>query len=205
MKLFLASEAKHPDTIKKLSEYVDGLAGKKIAYIPTAANAEGWESWKEGGSWKLLHTLKAEITLVQLEEETNPSVRSKLANQDIIWFGGGYCGYLMYWIRHRQIDTYLPELLKKSLYVGSSAGSMITAHSLKTAEWGFVDAEYGAHLIPGLGYTDFDIFPHYQEDQLNLIKQNYKGSKLYLLKNGEEIIYEDGLVTLVGKERIITC
>lgn len=36
------------------------------------------------------------------------------------------------------------------------------------------------------------------------IKENYKGDKLYLLKNGEEIIVEDDKITVVGEERIIS-
>ena len=36
------------------------------------------------------------------------------------------------------------------------------------------------------------------------IKQKYCGKKLYLLKDGEEIIVEDNKVTLIGEERIIT-
>ena len=41
MKLFLAAEAKNPKSIKKLKEFIGGsFKGKKIAYLPTAANGE---------------------------------------------------------------------------------------------------------------------------------------------------------------------
>ncbi|MEK7526626.1 MAG: hypothetical protein AAB546_04050 [Patescibacteria group bacterium] len=40
MKLFLASEAKHPDSIEKLKKFIGGFEGKSIAYVPTAANGE---------------------------------------------------------------------------------------------------------------------------------------------------------------------
>ena len=204
MNLFLASEAKNPATIKKLDEYVDGLSGKKIAYIPTAANGEGWGSWKEGGSWGLVNTLKAEITLLQLEDFSHEEVKEKLQNRDIVWVAGGLCGYLMYWMRRRRLDEYLPEILEKgTLYVGSSAGSMVTGHTLDISEWYGTDQEFGAHFIPGLGLVDFDIYPHFEEGQLGEIRKNYKGNKLYLLKNGEEIIFEDGKVTVIGEERIL--
>jgi len=39
-RLFLASEAKHPESMQKLEDFVGGLKSKKIAYIPTAANGE---------------------------------------------------------------------------------------------------------------------------------------------------------------------
>ena len=113
MRLFLASEGKNPATIEKLDSYVGGLADKRIAYIPTAANGEAWGSWKEGGSWNLVNTLNAKITLLQLEDHSHEEVKDSLQNQDIIWVAGGLCGYLMYWMRRRKVDIILPSLLEK--------------------------------------------------------------------------------------------
>ncbi|MBU0569850.1 hypothetical protein KKB40_03645 [Patescibacteria group bacterium] len=55
MKLFLASEAKHPESMEKLEEFVGGLKGKKIAYIPTVANGEEpYGTWKKGTTYNLV-------------------------------------------------------------------------------------------------------------------------------------------------------
>ncbi len=204
MKLFLASEAKHPETIMKLDKYIGGFTGKKIAYLPTAANGEGWGSWKNGGSWNLVQSLDANISLIQLEDYPTSEILEKLENKDILWFAGGFCGYLMYWMRRKQLDKHLHSLLKKGkIYVGSSAGSMVTGKSLDIAEWYLTDQEWGASFIPALGLVDFDIYPHFEDGQLEEIKKSYKGNKLYLLKNGEEIIVEDSKITVVGEERIV--
>jgi dipeptidase E len=205
MKLFLASEAKHPFSIEKLREFVGGFEDKTIAYIPTAANGERWGSWREGGSWNLVQTLGAKIDLVQLEEHTQSSIVPAVVGRDIIWFAGGYCGYLMYWIRRTQLDKHLPNILEKgSIYVGSSAGSMITGKTLDVAEWYPGENETGVSVIPGLDLVDFDIYPHYHESALDHIKQNYKGKRLYLLKNGEEVIVDNGIVQIIGEERVIS-
>jgi peptidase E len=206
MKLFLASEAKHPATINKLHEYVGGLGSKTIAYIPTAANGEEpFGSWRKNSStWKLVNTFGAIVNAVQLEDYKNSSVVNQLQNKDILWFAGGSPGYLMYWIRRCELYKTLPELLRKSIYVGSSAGSMITSKNLNTTEWYYGEGEPGASVIPGLGLVDFDIYPHFEESNLTYIKKNYKGNKLYLLKNGEEIIVENKSITVVGEERILT-
>lgn len=206
MKLFLASEAKHPDTIKKLEEYVGGLKGKSIAYIPTAANADGgWGSWKSGGSWNLVQNINAKVKLIQLEEYHNDSVVSEIMGSDIVWFAGGMPGYLMYWVRRCHLDEHLKDILDNgTVYVGSSAGSMIVGQSLEVASWDFVDEERGSESIKTIGLVDFDIFPHYEESLLTKIKENYKGKKLYLLKNGEEIIVDDGNIKVIGEERIIS-
>lgn len=205
MKLFLASEGRHPDTINKLSKFVGGFKGKKIAYIPTAANGEEpFESWKtSSATWQLVQTLGAEVTAVQLEDYKNPSVIEVLKGKDILWFAGGSPGYLMYWIRRCELDKALPGLLKKSIYVGSSAGSMVTSKKLNTTEWYFGEGEPGASVIPGLGLVDFDIYPHYDESVLDYVKKHYTGKKLYLLKNGEEIVVDGGKVIVQGEERVI--
>jgi hypothetical protein len=80
---------------------------------------------------------------------------------------------------------------------------MITGPDLNVCEWYIGESERGAKYIPSLKLVDFDIYPHYDESLLSKIKENYKGKKLYLLKNGEEIIVEDGKIEVVGEERII--
>lgn len=205
MKLFLASEAKHPLSVNKLKEFVGGFENKSIAYIPTAANGTGWGLWKEGDSWESVQKLGADVTVVELENYWDTDPLSVLEGKDILWFAGGQCGYLMYWIRRTQLDRHLRGLLEKgSIYVGSSAGSMITAPSLDIVEWYIGENEHGAGVIPGLGLVDFDIYPHYEDDLHDEIKKIYTGKKLYLLKNGEEIIANGTTVTVVGKERTIT-
>ncbi len=203
MKLFLASEIKNPKTIEDLSNYIQGFKGKTIAYIPTAANGEGWESWKEGGSWETVQNLGAEITLVQLEDYRNESVVDLIKGKDIFWMAGGMTGYLLYWIRRCKLDKYIKEILDSgTLYVGSSAGSMITSHDQDFAEWYIGEEEPGASLLPGLGLVDFDFYPHYEDHLHEQIKQKYTGKKIYLVKNGEAIIVEDGNVKVLGEERI---
>ena len=204
MKLFLASEAKHPESLKALEEFVGRFKNKSIAYIPTAANGECWGSWQEGGTWKLLQTLDSNVTLIQLEDYWNTDPLKMLQGKDIIWFGGGQCGYLMYWIRRTQLDLHIKKLLDSgSIYVGSSAGSMITGKNLDTVEWYIGEQEHGASIIPGLGLVDFDIYPHFEDSEYEQIKKLYKRKKLYLLKNGEEIIVENQIVRVIGEERMI--
>jgi peptidase E len=206
MKLFLASEAKHPESLNRLREFVGGFAGKSIAYIPTASNGERpYGSWKtESGSWDLLQSLQAKVTPVVLEEYKDASVLEVLRKKDIIWVGGGMCGYLLYWMRRCAIDTHIRELLDDGcVYVGSSAGSMVTAKTLSVLDWYIGESEAGASVIPGLGLVDFSIYPHYADSFLPEIKKRWQGEKLYLLKNGEAITVVDGNITVLGEERVL--
>jgi len=206
MRLFLASEAKHPNSMKNLEKFAGGFTGKKLAYIPTAANGElPYGDWSKGETWNLLNQkYQVKITLAQLEEYRDKSVLKHLRNQDIIWFAGGSCSYLIYWILRCEIDKFLPELLEKgAIYVGSSAGSMVTAPTLDLAEWYPGEPEIGAHYLPGLGLVDFDFFPHFEDALLPELKKWYRGKKMYLLKNGDAITVENKKVTVLGQKRVL--
>jgi dipeptidase E len=205
VKLFLASEAKHPKSFQKLKEYIGGFEGKKITYIPTASNGElPWDEWRHGETWELINSVNANITVCLLEDFMNLNFPKSLENQDIIWFAGGACGYLMYWVKRTNLDLYLPNLLNKGIiYVGSSAGSMITAPTLGVSEWYLGEEERGANYLPGLGLVDFDFYPHFEDPMYDEIKAKFKNGKIYLVKNGEALIVENGIVKVYGEERLI--
>ena len=204
MKLFLASEVKDPVSFQKLEQWIGGFTNKTIAYIPTAANGEGWGSWKDSSSLSLLQSKCATLSIIQLEDYIYKDVISQLRNKDIIWFAGGSAGYLMYWVRRTYIDIHMKELLQKSIYVGSSAGAMIAGISLDIAEWYPQEQEAGASYLPTLELVNFDIYPHFEESMLPTIQQNYHGENMYLLKNGEAIIIEDEKITCIEEERKVT-
>ncbi len=204
-KIFLASEAKHPKSFAKLEEFIKGFEGKDIAYIPTAANAEEkYGSWVNGETFNLVKSTGANVKPVLLEDYKNSSVLKELQNKDVIWFAGGMCGYLMYWVRRCEIDKHIDELLKSgTVYVGSSAGSMVCAKTLDIAEAYLDERESGASVIPGFGLVDFNFYPHYEDEMLNDIKNAWKGGDLYLMKNGEAIMIKDNTVEIFGNKRIL--
>jgi dipeptidase E len=205
MKIFLASEAKNPISFEKLVEFVGGsFAGKKVAYIPTAANGEGWGSWKESVSLKLLQTLEAKIQIFELENMLGQDVIQQMKDVDIIWMAGGMCGYLMYWLRRMGLDKEIPEMVNNGvIYIGSSAGSMVTSKTLYTSEMPTGDRELGASVIPGLGLVDFEIYPHYRDELKPEIEKFWKQGSLYLIKDGEAITVVDGQVEVLGEKRVI--
>ena len=161
MKLFLASRIKEPASIEKLTNYINGFNGKKIALIPTASNGEdGWEYYKrkEDGTWNFVHSLDATVQDVVLEDYRDKSVIKDLENKDIIWFMGGMAGYLAYWIRRCKIDIHIKRILDSGvLYVGSSAGAMVAGQTLQISNWLSTDGERGAESIKPMGLVDFDI------------------------------------------------
>lgn len=205
MKLFLASEAKHPESIKKLKAFGGcDLQNKKIVYIPTAANGEYWGSWKVGKSVKVAKSLTKYFKIIELENYYKTDIFSPIEKADILWIAGGMAGYLLYWMRRVKFDKKLPEILSKgTIYVGSSAGSMVCAKTQYVSECYLGDPEPGASLLPGLGLIDFEIYPHFEDEQLLEIKKRWKKGELYLLKNGEAITVENNKVEVLGIKRVL--
>lgn len=205
MKLFLAAEAKHPESVNKLRKFMNKkLEECSVVYIPTAANGEGWGTWEGGGSITLARELWPNVKIIQLEDITrDQDIEEVIGVPDILWMAGGMSGYLLYWIRRTKLDLALPKILAKgTVYVGSSAGSMVCSKTNYLAEVFPWEEETGASIIPGLGLVDFEIFPHFEDEYIEMLEKHWDKGKLYLLKNGDVITVIDGKVEVLGEERI---
>jgi dipeptidase E len=105
-----------------------------------------------GLGWKSLGVL--ELTAL-------PSIKRELwvpmlLETDALLVGGGDCQYLSYWMQQSGLADLLPLLLRKTVYVGLSAGSMVITRFGTT---------YGSHTLPtesdkSLGLLDFALHPH---------------------------------------------
>jgi dipeptidase E len=102
--------------------------------------------WKSLGVLELtaLSSIKQELWVPMLQDT------------DALLVGGGDCQYLCYWIQQSGLADLLPSLLRKTVYVGLSAGSMIMTRFGTT---------YGNHTLPAesaksLGLIDFALHPH---------------------------------------------
>lgn len=215
MKIFLASDAKNPSILKEIDKFVGGFKDKKIVFIPTASNGEiGYEFWKtESQSLPVIKGLGAEVTILQLEDYKfdSDSVLNILKTADIIWMGGGMPGYLLYWLRRTKADEGIKELLESGvIYVGSSAGSMVASRYSDLAEWYMDEMEPGASVIPGLGFVDFEFYPHYVESDYENIKGEFlkrnksEGRKIYLVKNDDAIIINGDSIQFIGNPTLLT-
>jgi dipeptidase E len=100
-------------------------------------------------------------SLGMLELTALPSIKPALwvpmlQETDALLVGGGDCQYLCYWMQQSGLADLLPSLLRKTVYVGLSAGSMIMTRFGTT---------YGNHTLPAetnksLGLVDFALHPH---------------------------------------------
>ncbi|SFE97895.1 dipeptidase E [Chitinophaga sp. CF118] len=102
--------------------------------------------------WKSLGMLELTALLSMKQELWVPM----LQETDALLVGGGDCQYLCYWMQQSGLADLLPSLLRKMVYVGLSAGSMVMTRYGTT---------YGRHTLPAdsdksLGLLDFALHPH---------------------------------------------
>jgi peptidase E len=209
MKLFLASEAKHPDSFPKLTEYVGGdWKNKRIVYVPTAANGEtGYGSWNESGSLALVRSLGADVRVVELEEMLQRDIFPDFEWAEVIWMAGGWVSYLLYWLHRSGLSKKLPELLSDNsrIYVGSSAGCMVLAPTTASCSWYIGEADEVLREWPsgGVGLIPFEFYPHYAAEMRLKIEEKWQTGELYLLKDGDALIIEDDTVTEIGSPELL--
>lgn len=148
--------------------------------------------WKSLGLLELtaLPTIKKELWLTMLLET------------DALLVGGGDCQYLCYWMQQSGLTEMLPTLLRKTVYVGLSAGSMIMTRFGTT---------YGNHTLPVttdkcLGFVDFAIHPHlnyeaFPENSLENLEKLANTIPLpsYAIDDNTAIKVVDGVVEVISE------
>lgn len=166
MKLLLTSSGV---TNKILATSLRKLLGKefsdaKLAFIPTAANAEaGHKDWLIDNLVEFRDLGFAQVDIVDISAISEETWKERLNEADVLVFGGGNTFYLNDWVARSGLKGLLPEMLRTKVYVGISAGSMIATKDLSLSDskklyeenvGGFEDNE-------GVGLVHFHIRPHF--------------------------------------------
>lgn len=180
MKLLLTSQMIYNQSIADaLAELLDKpFSEATVAFVVTSHNAAmGDKSWFVGNlnslyrlGWKTFYILD----VAGLDGIAEDVWMKQLEEADVIVMGGGANYFLSYWIERSGLFKRLLELLKTKVYVGASAGSMLTQPLLGTGSqamkefangnWSVDFAELGPKGRSSektLGLVDFLIRPHY--------------------------------------------
>ena len=169
MKLLLTSSGNTNTSIEKaLLELLGKPFGKaNLTFIHTAANIDDSDkSWlvNDMNNFKKLGFSHFDIVDVSAVPRSVWFANFKKA--DILVFGGGDTVYLRKWIKKSGLEKVLPELLKTKVYVGISAGSMVTAENISLSTVGILYYEKYKKFKnnKGLGLVDFEIRPHFNSE-----------------------------------------
>ena len=211
MKLLLTSSGL---SNKSIANALFELTEKKpedttVAFIPTASNVEpGDKTWliEDLISLKKLNFKSIEITDISAVDEK--IWRPSLERADIIYFEGGNSYHLMRSIIKSGLNMMMPTLLKEKVYVGVSAGSMVTSAdlSLKLSQEIYKEDMEESEELEGLSLVDFYFLPHLNSEYfVNVREENIRrvsqgvDKKIYALDDNSALKIVDNAVEVVSE------
>lgn len=211
MKLLLTSSG---NTNKSIENALLELLGKpftetNLVFVPTAANPErGDKSWLETDIQNFRKLGFHAFDVIDISSEKKEEWLPIFEKADILIFGGGNEEHLIEWIRKTGLDQLLPEFLKTKIYVGISAGSMITAKILSLNDSGrlYYENFNQEDQIEGLGYVDFEIRPHlnsgyFQQVRIDVLEEiaSKVDHPFYAIDDDTAIQIIDGEVSVISE------
>lgn len=211
MKLLLTSNGLCNQTI---TNALLGLVGKKpqditVVFIPTAANlVVGDKDWAENDLNNVKKQNFKSVDVVDIATIEKAQWLPKLEKANVILFEGGQTYYLMDWLNKSGLKDILPELLKDKVYVGISAGSMVTNPELNLEIHQIIyEDEFDKNFsMPGLNFVNFYFLPHLnssffkQCNEKNVKKLADKiSNKIYAMDDQTAIKINDDKLEIVGE------
>ncbi len=211
MKLLLTSAGL---TNKSIVDAFLELLGKptrdsRAVFIPTAANGEkGDKSWVE----REMNTLKnlnfSSFDIVDISQVKPLVWKPIFARADVIAIGGGNDRYLLTWLRKSGLAKLLPKLLATKVYMGISAGSIVTAKVVSLSYLGILYYERTKRFKDdsGLGFIDFEIRPHLNSPGFPKVRIGYleklaesNNTPFYALDDASAVKVDGNRITVVSE------
>jgi dipeptidase E len=211
MKLLLTSSG---NTNKSIEQALLDLLAKpfntsSLVFISTAANVEKDTSeWLDNdiNNFKKLEFRTFDV--VDFASDDESMWKPLFDSADILVFGGGNEKYLLEKISEVGLDKQLASLLQSKIYVGISAGSMVTSKILSLNDTGllyYIEPNRGEQ-IDGLGYVDFEIRPHLNSEYFTQVRidilrelSSKLNHQVYAIDDNSAIKVENGNVTVISQ------
>lgn len=215
MKLLLTSGGL---TNKSIADALFDLVGKRpedtsLVFIPTASNVEiGDKGWLIDDLGNLKRQNFKSIDIADISAVSEKIWRPKMEAADVLFFEGGNTFHLMEWINKSGLKEILPELLKTKVYVGLSAGSMVTNKdlALKLSQIIYEEDFDKIEDMPGLNYVNFYFLPHLNSEYFPKVrKKNIQeavkniSTKVYALDDQSALKVIDGDVKVVSEGKYL--
>lgn len=212
MKLLLTSGGiTNPTLAKALLDLVSKPAEEiTVAFIPTAANADGHDKcWLIDNLYQLRQQNYKMIDIVDISALPKWNWQPRLEQADILFFSGGNSAHLIRWVEESGLKELLPEFLKTKVYIGISAGSVITAPTIVMSSPDRLSSykeKFSYEANEGLGLVDFYIRPHlnspkFPSSRKEILEKTTRevSGIVYAIDDQMAIKVVDGKIEVVGE------
>ena len=176
------------------------LAGKpakelKVAFIPTAANFENEDkTWLIDNLAELSDMHFGWLDIVDIAALNYDESIKRLKDMDVVVVGGGKTKNLVEILRELRLDAIFREWLSSKVFVGISAGSVMTGPIINP------------HGDQGLHWVDFLIVPHMNasfanrsEDQIQAAANSLQKT-IYWIGDSSAVMINDANISFIGTE-----
>lgn len=173
------------------------LKNKTVTYIPTACNADKLKFIYKLRKWSF-KSMGLALDELDISTSSYEVIQTKLAKNDIIFVAGGNTFYLLQEMKRTGADKLIiDEVNKGKLYIGESAGAIITAPDIEYSS--AMESQKAAPDLKeysGLGLVDFYIVPHAQnrafDKAVKQIVNTYSSTlDLRVIRDNQAILIKD--------------
>ncbi len=195
------------DLVTKKPQYTN------LCFISTAATIEtGDKSWFINDLINIHKLGFKTISIVDIGATSEDVWKPQLDDADILFFSGGNTYHLMECINKSGLKELLPEYLKTKVWVGISAGSIVTNPDLAAKiSQAIYDEDYDKMgEVGGLNYVDFYFLPHLNSPYFpNLVEENIKKlakripKKIYAMDDNGAVKVVDGKVEIITEGKYL--
>ncbi len=201
-------------TNKSIAKALFELVGKNpedtsLVFIPTASNVErGDKGWVINDLVNLKNQNFKQIEIADISAIDEKLWRPRLEEADVLFFEGGNTYHLMEWINKSGLSEFLIDLLKTRVYVGLSAGSMVTNPdlALKLSQVVYEEDMDKKENMLGLNFVDFYFLPHlnskyFPKLRKEFIEEAIKGidRKIYAMDDNSALKIDGNKVEIVSE------
>ena len=158
-KMFLVSSFK--DVAAILPNFEKNLKGKTVTFIPTASIPEKIKFYVNAGK-KALEKLGITVDTLEISALEITEISKRIKENDFIYVTGGNTFFLLSELKRTGADkVIIEEINNGKLYIGESAGAMITSKNIEYVKL-MDNAEKAPNLknFDALGLIEFYIVPH---------------------------------------------
>lgn len=199
-KLFLASSFK--DVARIFANFEENLSGKTVTFIPTASVVEKVVFYVNSGK-KALEKLGMIVDVLEISTATSDEINTKLKGNDFIYVTGGNTFFLLQELQRTGADKIIiQEINAGKLYIGESAGAMITSANIEYVK-GMDSVKKAPELtsFDALNVVQFYTVPHYTNAPFKKIAHKIVDSysstlNLSAISNNEAILVENNKVKI---------
>lgn len=172
-----------------------------ILYITTASKVASDDSFVKAHKNRM-NALALKYEEYDITDKSTEDLKEKFSHFDIVHIEGGNAFYLLKIARETGLKSTLKDFLDNNgVYIGTSAGTYIVGETIDTAAWKPGRDKFGITDNTAFGFVPFIFKAHYTDAIEDTVKAKAKKltHKLYLLKDGQALVCEDGQYKLISK------